>query len=354
MALLNRFPVNKAAQEICKKLNSNFNKPKPDLKLAVQSLEEFMTLPENSISVLNDANIFQIYEMAMDKFDFEVNDITSIIYWSTNAKHKISEIKFKNFEIMLLSNYKSITSKSLIRLLTAFATLNRFNPYLIKLIEVANKSDWTTEDFIRTALALCIFKVYSPKLWKDFKPDLTKIPITSSEEARRIKYAISTESPKLFDLKLHNQEILGDIINKLTIPTIDMNQNPLNTQSSGSNFNLSRIHQEIKYLLSGMIEFEEDYDINNAYLVDFREKNTRLLIDIDGPSHYFRSNNDVRSLSDNSLVGQILMKYRLLGKNGWNVIKLNSYEYKQFNDDYEKKFYLKRLIRNAETGIKNN
>ena len=76
---------------------------------------------------------------------------------------------------------------------------------------------------------------------------------------------------------------------------------------------------------------------DSGYSVDIRIKGRRVVIEVDGPSHF------VRRLNDPSLFmnGPTLFKDRLLRRMGWSVVHVPFFDWNKAQD---KQAYLKGLL----------
>ncbi|CAG9313317.1 unnamed protein product [Blepharisma stoltei] len=352
MSLASQLPVSKAAVDLSRQILSSFRSPNPDLKTLTKSLDDFMNDSGNHINYVLESDIIKNFVISIDHLDFELNDLSTILYWSTISRFQIPEIKLKNFELKFLLKYKTIFKDNLIKLLYSYATLYRHNPFIIKLIEVKDKSDWTCSDFITTAYSLCVLRQYNPKLWIDFSPDLSALTVGLSQEVRHVRYAINTEAPELLDLKLRSGKILGDALNDAMIPSSSKPESDVSLVPAHLNdkIRLGRMHTEVKYLLAKMMKFNENYNIEDAYIVDFLKKGTKTAIDIDGPLHYFFPDKGEKT-QKYKLIGQILMKYRLLNQNGWEVVTLPHFEYHRYRDGAEKSMYIQKKLEEANVSL---
>lgn len=106
----------------------------------------------------------------------------------------------------------------------------------------------------------------------------------------------------------------------------------------------SRIHDEVKYIMNSLLAIKSYYyNAENLYICDFGDEDRKFVIDIDGPSHFFRESRNRKGLR--RLIGQIDLKYRLLTAAGWKIVSVPYYQWNSYHDELEKSLYLKRKLK---------
>jgi hypothetical protein len=114
-----------------------------------------------------------------------------------------------------------------------------------------------------------------------------------------------------------------------------------------SNTRFSDVKQDLKRVLRMLVPeevLEEQVLDYSWFLVDVQLAGTKVIIEVEGPSHYFRVLGQKGMQETRVLNGSTCFKHRCLVALGWTVLHVPSYDWVTMNSDADKGNYLRASL----------
>lgn len=343
--------VGSTSKELFKQARDLIFDPQNDeksLRTCIVALEDYQNSKTNSISLRTDAEqeLYTKYVMALNVFDFEINDFIKAIYILIRLNLSISDTILKKLNVKLRIKFYFINSDSWFMLFNIFTFYKEnfefitFSQTLVKLKKLKPSS---SDICIQCLLDLCYFSIYNEGIWKNLLSYQIVIESKHLDKLRIINYAVETEGKNKFSkvLAIGVKLLLEDCLK-----IVSKEQSSIAPMKLGI-LAINKMHREIDFVLKNLMKFEENVNIDNVFLVDFYNKDENLGLDISSAIHYLTQDISQKqeSLDENSLIPIIKLKSSLLKKNGYNIGRIPFYEWNRFIDHTEKLLYLRRKIR---------
>ncbi|OMJ71680.1 hypothetical protein SteCoe_30049 [Stentor coeruleus] len=285
--------------------------------------------------------------MAINLYNFEINDFIKIAYWLTSSNYLLQKAVINKLDSAISILSYQITTKNWFRLLNLTSNIGDLAEF-DSLHSIKQKMDNLvandTNEALQALLDMAKLEYYNRTPWinllkQSFKPDYSNL-----ETLRIIKLAVETEVKS----SLKSEAI--EHIENLQSSVFSQTKNSDNLTKSKHNMSMlsaSRLHREVDFILKLLLQYEENSILLNTYSVDFYNESEKLVFDIHGPLHYFFPDmgDKHESITQQRLVGMFKMKNRLLIKNGFKVANIPYFEWNRYIDQLEKTIYLKRKLR---------
>jgi hypothetical protein len=332
------------AREVVKDLKSE---PK-NLNLVASALESYQKSKSMQLSLRTELEqeIYLDYSMALDVYDFEINDFVKIVYWLQKSNYCINKQIAVKLCRSIPNSARFLSSESWFMLLNILTINNYYfrDTTTDMILNSIEKLQPPSDEWLVQALFdLCCLNKYDEPLWRKLISFSTGSHFNDIEKLRIIKYAVSTEGLQrvgnviLVALELMIDDALSKVTQNIAKPSL-INIGLLS---------VNKMQREVDFVLKTMMDYETNVNISDAYLVDFYNKNLNLGFDLYGPSHFliYDYHDKQEALDNESLIPSIKLKQNLLKKNKIRIGSISFVEWNRFVDQTEKMIFLKKKLR---------
>jgi len=216
------------------------------------------------------------------------------------------------------------------------------------------KGDWSAEEFCALAWVFCVLDLHHDKMFRAVFRALEDAAGLSNEtlcqlfEIHLALKAFHNESYNAYELEDDTVQSLRDHYKK---------------QRGGAErqFKLERpsekIHSDVAGILRDVIEgsVSTQHQTSLGFVVDVaatrrRSSTAFMFLDVDGPHSLVRSLDPMDSTGmghTSRARGHVLLKRRIIQKNGFRIAAVTEDGWRALNGDREKREYLRELLKNA-------
>lgn len=339
------------SKELLKQARELISDPKNDpkmLKSSILALESYQHNKQNSISLRTDAEqeLYTKYIMALNLFDFDVNDFVKGMYLLIRSNFLISDNILTKLVRYLKMYQKYITDECwymILNILTCYKQEFDFVTISRTFLKIQSTKPPTSDWCIQALFDLCCLENYSLPIWRhllsfDIIKDLKYV-----DKLRVIKYSAMTEGQSSLDnvIKISIDLLLDDCMK------LASEQKNLGKKMDLGMLALNKMQREVDFVFKGLVKFDLNVNIDNVYIVDFYNKEQNFGFDLSGAIHFFTHDVTERQegLDESCLIPALKLKSLLLNKRGYNVGRISFYEWNRYVDHTEKLIFLKRKLR---------
>ena len=286
--------------------------------------------------------------MAVNLYNFEINDFIKILYWLLKSNYMIPPLIIEKLDCLIIQRPNEIITKSWLCLLNVYSNSPEFKNIhsfreLKEKLKILPFPNFT--DSVLAAVDLCKLELYDPSLWANLRLVNSAGDYGSIGNLRTVKLALHTEAAEL------QQTHIPELINNCIASALTMNAAQADL-AIDQRFNIpflsvSKLHREVKFTLKSIMSFEENFTYNETFGIDFYNQKENIGFDLHGSRHYFFPDLEERhdAITEDKLIGFMKLKQRLLQKNNVRVQPIPYYEWYRYTDHLEKILYLKKKLR---------
>jgi len=302
--------ITKNLQELIEKINTNID---------LFSAHELVNISQSlaNLHIKNDNLLDSISRKIIDGInDLNYNEISNIAYAFAILRFKSIElfktISIKAYEEIKIKNLRYISYKNLTNLAWSFAIMNTLS--------------YSEEESSFKKLCQTNIDIFSGLFLLKARKDKQKDRIYSINIQQVYSSILSLDE----DSKCYLYNLEED---HLALFRGHLFKKSLYKQPKSSFF-----HQEVNIYLKRIMKrdfFETEYFFQGYFLDTVIDKEKKIVLEINGPSH-FLTNGDIK--------GPDLLRSFILEKNGWTIIDISYIEWISLKDEKEKELFLKNKL----------
>lgn len=314
--------------------------------------ESFEKMNESKISFPwsnedNEQDVYVNFLMAINLYNFEINDFIKIVYWLTRSNYLLQKPVITKLDSAISILSEQITNQNWFRLLTTLSNIGdlaKFDSLQLVKLKMSNVVANDTDEALQALLDMAKLEYYHKIPWTKLLTQKLTPTYSNLETLKIIKLAVETEG---------KSKLSQEVIERLTSLQSGVFSQTKNSDTLAkdrqdmSMLSISRLHREVDFVLKLLLQYEENSILLDTYPVDFYNESEKIAFDIHGPMHYFFPDLGDRheAVTEQRLVGFFKMKNRLLVKNGFRLANIPYFEWNRYIDQIEKVIYLKRKLR---------